>query len=325
MDPLKLEQAIDFLGKEFPHLNWNFRPDPAGGRNISISQWLGSDQEEVMICLFKGNQIHENFHRQDFFFVNFAYRGDYLALSARFDNEILIRQGDCYIGQPYSGYALRGQSREDIVIAGILIRRDIFFSEYLAPLSSEPEMLRFFLEPQINRQADEFIHLSLQPDSPIWHLLDLMIVEYANRRDDTQKVLKPLIFSTMMLLAREYRECQIGKREKSITDAMLYYMERHLDGLTLGELSAQFGYHPNYISNRLHQETGKTFSRLLLEKRLQRAVFLMQHTDLPIEQIAELIGYHNHSNFYKVFRGFYGMSPRKWGKRESNSPFLKGR
>lgn len=61
------------------------RPDPAGGRNARISQWLGAPDEEVMVCAFVGDHIHEEFHRQDFFFVNFAYRGGYRALSARCD------------------------------------------------------------------------------------------------------------------------------------------------------------------------------------------------------------------------------------------------
>ncbi|HCJ91325.1 MAG TPA: AraC family transcriptional regulator [Acidaminococcaceae bacterium] len=305
-----LQQAIGKLGDEFPHLHWNFRPDPAGGRNARISQWLGGEEEEVMVCAFVGRHIHEAFHRQDFFFLNFAYRGDYRALSARFDNEILVREGDCYIGQPYSGYALRGNSDRNLVIAGLLIRKDVFFNEYLAPLSSEPDMLRFFLEPKIDRFSDEFIHFTLARTSPIWKLLELMMVEYADRQEDTQQVLKPLIFSTLMLAAREYRRQYPREQHGSVAAAMTFYMERHLDGITLGDLAQHFGYHPNYISALLHRETGRTFSQILLEKRMQRAVLLLKNTDLPVEHVAEMTGYGNPSNFYKAFRSFYGMPPR---------------
>lgn len=204
IDQAALESAIDVLGKEFPALNWNFRPEPRGGSNEQISQWLGDEKEEVMACLFKGKRIHERFHRQDFFFVNFAYRGSYRALSARSDNEITLQEGDCYIGQPYSGYALRGDSAGDIVIAGLLIRRETFFNEYLAPLSADPDLLRFFLAPQENRYSDEFIKLTIPENSPIWMLLDMIIIEYANHREDTQKVLKPMIFTVIMMLTRVY-------------------------------------------------------------------------------------------------------------------------
>jgi len=42
---------------------------------------------------------------------------------------------------------------------------------------------------------------------------------------------------------------------------------------------------------------------------MQRAR-LLDHTDLSIEKIAAMLGYSNSSNFYKAFRGYYGVSPR---------------
>ena len=312
MDKRKLSKAIDQLGKDFPNLNWNFRPDPTCGKNELISQWLGDPNEEVMICVFKGKEIHERFHRQDFFFFNFAYREDYQALSAQYNRQITVKEGDCYIGQPYSGYALRGKSDNDIIIPGILIRKKTFFNEYLAPLSSDPEMLRFFLEPQINKYSDEYIHLTLKKDDPIWDLLQMMIIEYADKKEDTQKILKPMIFSLMMFVARAYQEQNSDKREMTVPEQMTAWMESHLDSVTLESLADHFGYHPNYVSSLLHRETGSTFTKLLLDMRMQRAVMLMKNTDLSLEKIADMVGYHTTSNFYKAFHSCYGVSPRSW-------------
>ena len=63
-----------------------------------------------MVCVFKGREINEPFHRQDFFFINYAWKNSYDALSAKYNNLITIGQDECYIGQPFSGYAPRGQS-----------------------------------------------------------------------------------------------------------------------------------------------------------------------------------------------------------------------
>ena len=52
--------------------------------------WPGEPDESIMICVHKGPDIHEMFHRQDFFFLNFAYQGDYGALSYKYDNHITI-------------------------------------------------------------------------------------------------------------------------------------------------------------------------------------------------------------------------------------------
>lgn len=312
MEQEKVWQAVDVLGKQFPHLNWNFRPDPSSGNTELISQWLGPQEEDVMLCVFKGKNIHEKFHRQDFFFLNFAMKGDYRALSSRYEQETVIHEGDCYIGQPYSGYALRSNSRSDIVIPGILIKKEVFFNEYLAPLSSDPAFLRFFLDPKVNQYSDEYIHLKLERTSPIWDLLSLMLIEYADKKEDTQKILKPMIFSLMMFLTREYSRQYKSEPERSAADEMVSWIERHLDSVTLETLSAHFGYHPNYISAMLHRKTGRTFSQILLTFRMQRAALLLQNTDLSLEKIADMIGYHNTSNFYKAFRAYFGVSPRTW-------------
>ena len=62
----------------------------------------------------------------------------------------------------------------------------------------------------------------------------------------------------------------------------------------------------------LHKKTGRTFSEILLNLRMQRAALLMKNTDLSLEKISNMIGYHNTSNFYKAFRSYYGVSPRTW-------------
>lgn len=315
-----LEAAIQQLGKEFPLLNWDFRPDPANGRNERISQWLGAPNEEVMMCAFVGNYIHEEFHRQDFFFINFAYRGNYRALSARYDQQVTVREGDCYIGQPYSGYALRGDLRDEpegqMVIVGILVRRDVFLRDFLGALSAAPAMLHFFLEPQVNRFSDEFIHMTLPKDSLIWRLVDLMILEYAHRGDGTQETLKPLALAVVMYLARQLNRSD-ADADTPVSEQMVAYIEQHLDTVTLADVGARFGYHPNYVSTLLHRQTGRTFSQILLQVRMDRARLLLAMTSLPIERIASMVGYPDTSNFYRAFRRVEGASPREYRARKT--------
>lgn len=45
---------------------------------------------------------------------------------------------------------------------------------------------------------------------------------------------------------------------------------------------------------------------------MERAGILLKGTSLPIEEIALMLGYSNSSNFYKVFREYYHMSPREY-------------
>ena len=91
-------------------------------------------------------------------------------------------------------------------------------------------------------------------------------------------------------------------------------MGDHSDVVTLKDIAAHFSYHPNYISALLHRETGRKFTEILLEKRMGRTVLLMKNTSLSLEEISALLGYSNHSNFYKAFKEYYGMTPREYPK-----------
>lgn len=308
-----LTLALNKLARAWPHLNWEFRDVIIAGKPDKMSQWQGDPDDDIMVVVFKGNHISEPFHRQEFFFIDYAYHLDYDALSAKFDNMVTVREGDCYIGQPFSGYALRGDSQDDdIIMIGVHIKKETFFREYLPALSMDADTFRFFLDPQTDKYSDEFIHLSFEKTSPIRTLLELMVIEYADRKEDTQLILKPMVLSLFMHIARRYRLEKPADASRTLSDRVVQYIDAHPESVTLKELAAQFSYHPNYISSLIHAETGKTFSALVLEKRMERALILLKRTTLSVEEISAMLGYGNQSNFYKAFKEYYGTTPREY-------------
>lgn len=307
-----IEEAIQKLGNDFPNLNWAFVSETIRESNEVMSYWPGEPNEDVLVCVLKARHVNEMFHRQDFFFLNFAYRQDYQALSATSDNLLTIKENNCYIGQPFSGYAIRGESDEDIVIIGVLIQRDAFFREYLSALAVDNSMFHFFLDPQRDRFSEGFIHLAFSDSHSMRRLLELMVIEYADKKEDTQAILKPMTLTLLMHAAREYRKAKTAGTELSLADRMCLFIGEHLDTVTLKELAEKFSYHPNYISTLLRQNTGHTFSELLLVQRMERAVALLKGTTLSVEEIGAMLGYPNTSNFYRTFKGYYHVSPREY-------------
>ena len=297
-----IELAINKLGIAFNSLDLTFHQMNTGVPGDVTSYWPGPDDEDVLICVFKGKQIHEPFHRQDFFFINYAYKNSYQALSEKYNNLITINEDECYIGQPYSGYALRADNNENVVIIGVLIRKDSFFREYLPTVYTDSALFRFY------------IHLPVTKDHAIRTILELMVVEYADKQEDTQRILKSMLQTLLLEIARRYRIEKHGADTKSLTEQIINYMGDHSDVVTLKDIAAHFSYHPNYISTLLHKETGRKFTEILLEKRMERAVLLMKNTSLSLEEISVLLGYSNHSNFYKAFKEYYGMPPREYLK-----------
>jgi AraC-like DNA-binding protein len=319
----KTAKAIDKLGADFPHLNWNFLEKKFGEKKELVSQWLGGPDEDIMVCVFKGKEIHEKFHRQDFFFINYAYTGDYGAQSYRFDNHVTIKEDECYIGQPYSGYALYGAAEQDIVIVGILIRKEVFYRSFLPAVSLDRRLLHFFLDPEINSFSEEFIHLKGLRGSPIRSQIEMMAIEYANKTPETQNLMKPMALSLILMLARQFREATPDPEDAEPADKFIAFMEEHLECASLPLLGERFGYNPAYISSLISKKKGKTFSEILLSLRMERAVFLMANTDLSIEEMTPMLGYQDKSNFHRAFKGYYGDSPRHYAEKIREGKTLK--
>lgn len=312
-----LEAALCKLSDSFARRNWKYLPVPPGSKWQKTFCWPGTPQEDIMICVHRGTHIHEDFHRQDFFFFNFAYKGSYGAFSHRFDNHIIVHENECYIGQPYAGYALNRDAPKEFIIIGVLMKKETFYRSFLPVLSSDAQLFQFFLHPKIDQYSDEFIHLKFDYSAPIRALLEMMIVEYAFPQEDTQALLKPLVLSLLMHIARQYKQAAPAPADYPLCDQIVRYISDHSDTVTLKTIAKRFSYHPNYISALLHRKLHKTFSQLVLEFRLERAQLLLTGSDLSVEEIAYMLGYSNSSNFYKVFREYYHCSPRDYVKQNS--------
>lgn len=308
----RLEQALDNLAEQFKHLHWDYPDMGLDYRREQILYWPGNPQEDIMVCVLKDQDFRESLHRHDFYFFNYAYRNDYEAETETANNIITIREGECYMGQPFSGYGLRQKKEDPAVILGVLVQKRMFYRELLPIVAADPVMFRFFLDPQRNRFSEDFLHFPFSKDSPVRDLLEMMVLEYANKTAESQLILKSLASALFLHIARRYRQLHPQNEGKRLSDQLMRYMGEHTDTVSLKELADHFSYHPNYISGALRKETGRCFKQILQEMRMKRAVMLLKGTMLSVEEIADMLGYSDRSNFFKAFRDYYGKTPREY-------------
>ena len=307
-----LEPAIEKLRGQYFDLTWVYHDFSAGSINEKMYRWPGPPDEDILVLVHQSSGVHELFHRHDFFYFNYTYQGEYDSLSYKYDNKITIREGELYAGQPFAGHALCVHDNQNTTIIGVLIQKNTFFRTFLPMLSSNSQLFHFLIDPSTNQFSDEFIHIKIEDDCNLRALLEMMVVEYAYKQEDTQEVLRPLVLSFLQQISRQYVAVHQQPVPERLSDQIVQYISTHTDAVSLKEVAKRFSYHPNYISTLLHREIGKSFSEILLEQRMQRAVILLKGTTLSVEEIAQMLGYSNSSNFYKAFRTYYGKSPREY-------------
>lgn len=57
----------------------------------------------------------------------------------------------------------------------------------------------------------------------------MMVVEYANPREDTQKILQPMVLTLLMQAARQYRNSVSIPENETLSDQIIRYISEHTD------------------------------------------------------------------------------------------------
>ncbi len=94
---------------------------------------------------------------------------------------------------------------------------------------------------------------------------------------------------------------------------VLQYVKDHMyEKLTLEEVAEKHFMNSNYCGYLFKLTTGKTFSQYVREVKINMACYLLGHTNLRINDIADRIGYGNSNYFTRVFTSSQGISPREY-------------
>ncbi len=117
----------------------------------------------------------------------------------------------------------------------------------------------------------------------------------------------------LVLLCRQASQKQQSKAPMLSSGAILEYIQAHyMEDLDNRQLARQFNYHPNYLSQLITAQTGIPLHQYLIRLRIRQAVYLLQTTQLPINEIAHRVGFKSPSYFSHYFKQCTGHPPRKF-------------
>lgn len=124
--------------------------------------------------------------------------------------------------------------------------------------------------------------------------------------------LKEWLLRSIRLLFDYTQEKAEAKRSSSIGEIMDYLRSHYSEDITLDEIAEKVYLNPAYISRLVKEQTGKNYTELVMEMRIDRAVELLKNTDKYVYEIAETVGYKNLKYFYRVFRKATGKTPNEY-------------
>ena len=97
-----------------------------------------------------------------------------------------------------------------------------------------------------------------------------------------------------------------------LATAVQEFLATHLaEDVRLRDLARTLGYGPSHVSAVIHRATGRRFTELRREMRLERALFLLRR-GAPVKRSALDAGFNDPAYFSRVFARRFGVPPSRW-------------
>lgn len=158
-------------------------------------------------------------------------------------------------------------------------------------------------------------HLTFDRDERkvIESILYMMVSEQKNMATNYETALRSL---TVLLFTHIFRKMSGIQNDFVISPEFLNYIRDNCNRkLTLSELSRMCFYNPSYFSRRFHEHYGITLSEFIQNSRFDKALKLLETTDMSVDEAVIASGFGSKSSFYKMFKEKTGVTPGEYRKQ----------
>nr|WP_301287978.1 AraC family transcriptional regulator [Paenibacillus sp. MSJ-34] len=108
--------------------------------------------------------------------------------------------------------------------------------------------------------------------------------------------------------------CSNAQQKFDVTAFKKFIDEHYSEDIHLEYLAQKYNTSAKYMSRLLKNELGIGFQEYLQQLRIGKAKELLRHSDKPIAQIWEEVGFNNRNTFIRAFKNQEGITPSDYRK-----------
>ncbi|RAU93300.1 helix-turn-helix domain-containing protein [Paenibacillus sp. YN15] len=133
---------------------------------------------------------------------------------------------------------------------------------------------------------------------------------------ETLDELEAFYLNALSACARKMEAIRESKGNHGVVQQVRVYIEENFSNpdLSLSLLSDQFHMNASSLSTLFKEEFGEKFVVYLCQVRMEHAKELLRSTSLPIQEIAEKVGYLHQMSFIRAFKKMIGTTPGDYRK-----------
>lgn len=209
---------------------------------------------------------------------------------------------------------LEGESYEIEANDALLFKQgESFTAKFDSRCELEVVNVFFALESAGNKEVLDWLPRRIEGRSGIERFRESAIAS-ALALSKGQSVMAKLNFALLLLEAASLKIMTDSKRySRTCSNALEYIESNHRDLCTREAIAEACNVTPNYLSNLIKRETGKTIAEQVDHTTIEKAKNLLQTTSMNFSQIADVLGLDPY-RFSKLFKRVTGMTPTVYSK-----------
>ena len=138
-----------------------------------------------------------------------------------------------------------------------------------------------------------------------------LICENKNPGLLSSRIIRGLIQEIIIEVLRHAKSMKTKVANPALRDALQYIRENFKHQITLNEIAETVHLTPQYFCKLFKQELGISFHEYLRNMRLDYAMMLLKTTNMNITEICIESGFNSASNFTKIFKSRFGITPKQ--------------
>jgi AraC family transcriptional activator of pobA len=151
---------------------------------------------------------------------------------------------------------------------------------------------------------------------PVWeNTITAIDTELAGRQEGYRQAALAHLTLLLIDLARLAADV-VGDLRRSgeplLAEVFAVIDKRHTEQLSLRDVAREVGMTPGHLTTVVRRRTGRTVQEWIIERRMAAARRLLADTDLPIAEVARIVGIPDPGYFTRLFRRAHGAPPRRW-------------
>lgn len=234
------------------------------------------------------------------------------------DDEYEIRKGlTSFFPWEMLGYKVAGQAEDGRQALNYLLkygdRIDVVLADIKMPVMSGIELVEKMREHNIRCKV---VLLSAYNDFEFARkALKLDVYDYALKPTEYKNLVQ--IFRNLKLhLDQERMTFEVEERpenyKKRLLQTVVQYMELNYATASLEKTAEYVNLSSSYLSTVFKEEMGMGFSEYLIKIKMEKAAKLLMDINYKTYDVSEMVGYSNAKNFARIFKKYYGVSPREY-------------